>query len=194
MARINLLPWREQRRKERQRQFAFVAVSATVLAALVVAFVHIQINNRIDYQHQRNDFLEDRIAELNRKIEEIEELESTKEKLLARMEIIEQLQRSRPEVVHLFDEMVTTLPEGLYLKSMKQSGDKLVFEGRAESNARVSSYMRQLEESAWLKDPNLDVIETSQGERMRISDFVLQVKQTNPSTEGSGTDEGDQES
>lgn len=180
MAKINLLPWREQLRKERQRQFMTVAIGGAVLALLVVVYIHLHIGGLIENQRDRNEFLKDRIAELDRKIKEIEKLESTKEKLLARMNIIEQLQRSRPEVVHLFDELSRTLPEGVYLGSMSQSGSNLTVKGKAQSNARVSGYMRNIDASEWLDNPSLDVIETKDESGLRISEFTLKMQQTTP--------------
>ncbi|HHJ12174.1 MAG TPA: pilus assembly protein PilN [Chromatiales bacterium] len=163
MAHINLLPWREERRKERQQEFLVYMLFAAALAGLVVFFVHVQIEGRIEYQQARNKFLENEIRIIDKRIAEIRELEKTKKALLERMKIIEELQTSRPGVVHLFDELVKTLPDGLYLKSLKQKGNKLYIEGEAESNARVSAYMRNLEASPWFKDPSLEIVKSDSG-------------------------------
>ena len=189
MAYINLLPWREQRRREQQKRFLTIAGGAAVLAAVVVLYVHIHINRLIDYQERRNDLLKEEIATLDRKIAEVKELEKTKQALLDRMNIIQELQASRPRIVHVFDALVTTLPDGLYLTSVVEQGGSLVVEGKAESNARVSAYMRNLDASAWFADPTLDVIETSEREGIRLSSFKLRVAQSSPSEEKEATAE-----
>lgn len=178
MTRINLLPWREMRRKERRRQFASVALGAAVLMCAIVLYVHLHINGLIDNQNARNAYLEGQIKKVDEQIKEIKNLESEREKLLARMNIIQQLQSNRPQIVHLFDAMVTTLPDGVYLKTIKQNGRSIVIDGVAQSNARVSAFMRNLDASEWLTKPRLDVIkatETKNGDR--DSDFTLRVSQ-----------------
>jgi type IV pilus assembly protein PilN len=134
----------------------------------------------IDHQEARNQFLGEQIAILDREIQEITELDAKKQALLARMNVIQQLQRSRPEIVHLFDELVTTIPAGVYLTSVKHKGEQLDLSGLAESNARVSAYMRNIDASDWLTDPRLDVIQAEEKERERLSRFTLQVTQTRP--------------
>lgn len=188
MAHINLLPWREALRKEKQQEFLTVAVFAALATGVLFFFVHTHMNGLIEYQEARNQFLENEIKILDKRIEEIKELEATKKALLDRMKIIEELQIARPGIVHLFDELVTTLPEGLYITSVTQNGTTLTIGGKAESNARVSAYMRNLEESPWLKSPRLDVIETKASDTQRISDFKLSVQQTSPAQ--SATAEG----
>lgn len=187
MARINLLPWREQLRKERQRQFAFVAGAAAVLAGLIVVYVHLHIGRLMDHQEARNRFLEDRIAELDRKIREIKDLERTKEQLIARMNVIQSLQRSRPQIVHVFDELVRTVPDGVYLTAAELKGTVLTLRGVAQSNARVSDYMRRLDASDWFGDPRLEVIESKAGQGRRHAVFTLRVQTTSPAA---GKDEG----
>lgn len=182
--RINLLPWREMRRQERQKQY-IVALSASVAGVLVFALlVHLQILAMINYQEKRNRYLENEIALLDRKIVEIEKLEKTRQALIDRIEVIQELQANRPAVVHLFDELVKTLPDGTYLTSLNQGGKQLTLEGKAESNTRVSSYMRQLDDSAWLDQASLHFIETQQVEQIRVSRFKLNVAQTIPSRDG----------
>ncbi len=188
MPRINLLPWREELRKQRQKEFGIMAGLAVVLMAAVIALAHMQIAAMIEYQNRRNEFLEHEIAKLDKKIKEIKELEKEKENLLARMRIVEQLQTSRPEVVHLFDEMVTSLPEGVYLTSLKQTGRLVNLQGFAQSNARVSSFMRKLEASPWLKNPDLkeiraEVNKANAGPEVRLSKFSLNVSQAAPKSE-----------
>lgn len=180
MARINLLPWRETQRKRRQRQFASAAIAA-VVATLVLGFaVHWHAEQLIAAQEARNAFLQREIDQLNLKIKEIEVLEKTKAGLLARMDVIQQLQRSRPEVVHLFDELVATIPEGVVLTKVQQTGRQVVVEGRAQSNARVSAFMRNVEASAWVTDPLLLLIEAKDRTGTGLSHFRLQFSQKQP--------------
>ncbi len=186
MACINLLPWREDLRKERQREFITALAGAAVLAGLVVLLVHMRVNGMIGYQNDRNQYLQQQTTRLDGRIHKIKDLESTKAKLLARMEIIQRLQHSRPEVVHLFQEMVTTLPHGVYLKGIVQNGDGLKIRGVAQSNARVSEYMRRLDATRWLTNPRLDVIRTHATAAGRVSDFTLQVDEAMPKSGGAG--------
>ena len=161
MPRINLLPWREGQRKERKLAFA-VAVGISAAAAVLTTFVaYIAFGSMIDAQEARNEKLRNEIKLVDKQIEEINSLESAKQKFIARMHIIEELQRSRPEIVHVFDEIVRTLPEGVYLTAVKQSGNQLKFDGVAQSSTRVSSFMRNIDSSDWLKDPELEVVQTS---------------------------------
>jgi type IV pilus assembly protein PilN len=186
MAHINLLPWREELRKEKQQQFAVVSAGTAVVAALLVLLVHMQVEGLIERQNGRNTFLENEIAELDKKIAKIKDLEKTKTALLARMDIIQQLQHSRPQSVHLMDELVYTLPDGVYLEKIIQKGPSLTVSGIAQSNARVSAYMRNIDSSDWIGNPKLDVIETKDAERRRNSEFVLQAGQVNQSETSAG--------
>lgn len=180
MTRINLLPWREELRQEKQKQFMSMLVLSIILAAAIVGLIHFQMNSKIDYQNSRNQFLSAEIAKLDNEIKEIRELQKVRKSLVERMEVIQDLQGSRPSIVHLFTELVTTVPNGVFLKTLEQKDDTLRIVGEAESNARVSSYMRNLNASDWLKDPNLDVIEIEDKKITRISSFILSVKQTAP--------------
>jgi type IV pilus assembly protein PilN len=163
MPRINLLPWREGQRKERKLAF-LVALGAAGVAACVTAFAaYMMYGSMIEAQQHRNDRLRTEIKTLDKQNEEINNLETAKQKYIARMEIIEKLQRSRPEIVHVFDEIVRTLPEGVYLTSIKQSDKKLKFEGVAQSSTRVSSFMRNIDGSQWLRNPELEVVQTTKG-------------------------------
>ena len=180
MAHINLLPWREAYRKQKQQEFVAVAIFAALVAGIVVFFVHIHMNGLIEHQEARNRFLENEIKILDKKIAEIKELEATKKALLDRMNIIQELQVARPGIVHLFDELVTTLPDGVYLTSLKQKGSSLSITGRAESKARVAAYMRNLNASEWLASSDLSVIESKDAQRLKVSQFSLTVKQTSP--------------
>ena len=159
MARINLLPWRVERRSQRQKEFgATVALSA--LAGVVLWFlVNGYYNAQIEGQQARNGYLDQQITQVDETIEEIEELDRQRARLLARKEVIEQLQASRSQMVHLFDALVRTIPDGVMLTTLKQEGEKMTLEGRAQSNARVSTYMRSLEGAGWMTNPRLSVIE-----------------------------------
>lgn len=183
MARINLLPWRAQLRKEKQQEFLAVTLFAALATGIVFFFIHTHMNGLIEYQERRNTFLENEIKILDKRIAEIKDLEATKKALIERMKIIEELQVARPVIVHLFDELVTTLPEGVYLTSVSQKGSRLNIAGKAESNARVSAYMRNLEDSPWFKTPKLEVIETRENGNLRLSEFKLTVEQSVPKAE-----------
>jgi type IV pilus assembly protein PilN len=184
MPRINLLPWREEQRRERKLHF-LVALGGATVAALVTAFAsYLMLDSMINAQLRRNDTLRGEIKVLDKQIEEINTLENQKQKFIARMEIIEKLQRSRPEVVHLFDEIVRALPDGTYLTSFKQVDRKLTFEGVAQSSTRVSTFMRNIDASEWLKNPELEVVESKKGDSS--SNFVLFAEQV---TQSSGQDE-----
>jgi type IV pilus assembly protein PilN len=163
MPRINLLPWREGQRKERKLAF-LVALGVAGLGACVTAFAaYLLYSSMIEAQQRRNDHLRAEIKTLDKQNEEINALETQKQKFIARMEIIEKLQRSRPEIVHVFDEIVRTLPEGVYLTSIHQNDKKLKFEGVAQSSTRVSSFMRNIDGSQWLRNPELEVVQTTKG-------------------------------
>lgn len=177
MPAINLLPWREAERKKRQRDFG-VAMGGAVVAGIAVIMVAVlAFSQMISVQESRNQRLIDEIAELEKSIEEIDGLERQKERLLARMEIIEQLQKSRPEIVHLFDELVRQLPEGVYLTGMKQTGTRVEIRGVAQSSTRVSALMRQIDASEWMSDPEVERVETTQSGSSRQSEFVVYLKQ-----------------
>jgi len=166
MPRINLLPWREEQRRERKLHF-MVALGGATVVALALAFVaYLMMGSMISSQQARNDRLRLEIRQLDKQIEEINSLESSKQKFIARMEIIEKLQRSRPEIVHVFDEIVRTLPDGVYLTGIKQVDKRLKFEGVAQSSTRVSALMRNIDASEWLKSPELEVVESKKGEAL----------------------------
>lgn len=182
--RINLLDWRQQRRELRKRQFNNIMGLAFVLAIGVVLVGRTLVSSELDHQQSRNDYLHQQIAEVDQKIKEIQELEKVKRNLLARMHVIEELQASRSATVHLLDELVNTLPEGVSLTSVKQTGSSVLIEGGAESNARVSTYMKNLDASQWFDDPRLIVIKTSEKGSLRTSEFTLQVKNLTKATAG----------
>lgn len=191
MARINLLPWRAERRKQRQREFmtmlGFAAIAGVVLSALIWFYYDRQISGQGD----RNAFLTAEIARVKEQNKEIDRLDRQKDRLLARKKVIEQLQAKRSQMVHLFDALVRTIPDGLVLTALKQEGDILTLEGRTQSNARVSAYMRNLESSGWMTKPELSVIEARKPEEEKdkpvgpVSDisalpYVFVVKVTLP--------------
>lgn len=180
MARINLLPWRAERRKQRQKEFltmlGLAAAAAVVLSFLIISYY----NGQISGQNERNAYLKDQITQVDTQIKEIEELDKKKAKLLARKEVIEQLQANRSQMVHLFDSLVRTIPDGVVLTSIKQEGEKLTLEGRSQSNARVSTYMRNLEGSGWMTKPDLSIIEAKEGDAGLPFTFTLNVLLANP--------------
>ena len=183
MPRINLLPWREAERKKRQKDFLVALAGAMIAGGAVVMLTMVAFNQMIDGQIQRNQRLEAEIAELEKSITEIDDLERQKERLLARMEIIEQLQRIRPEIVHLFDEMTRQVPEGVYLNGMTQQGTNVEIKGVAQSSTRVSALMRQTDQSDWLTDPSVTRVETTENGPARQAEFVVTLRQTSPKSD-----------
>lgn len=183
MARINLLPWREERRKQRQKDtgllLGMAALAALVLSVLIVMY-H---NGLVSGQQARNEYLRQQTAELDKQIEEIEALDQQKARLLARKEVIEELQTNRAQMVHLFDSLVRTIPDGVVLTSVRQNENQLTLQGRAQSNARVSTYMRNLESSGWMSNPQLSIIEAREGDNALPFVFDLVVTITNPKTD-----------
>ena len=175
MPHVNLLPWREERRKERQRQFLSLLLLAVMATVAVFGLVTFQMNRVINYQQARNSYLDREIEVLDRKIAEIQQLEATKARLLARKEIIDELQANRSQMVHLFDELVKTLPEGVYLTTIAQNGQLLTLGGVAESSARVAAYLRNLDASNWLHDPWLEQIQATETNTTRVQNFSLRV-------------------
>lgn len=190
MARINLLPWREWERKRKQREFTGMVAAGAIFAAIAVIIGHVQMDSMISNQEGRNLFLEGEIKSLDARIVKIKDLESTKAKLLARMNVIQELQSNRPLSVHLMDELVRTLPDGVYLSKVTQKGPELTLEGVAQSNARVSAYMRNIDGSLWIGNPRLNVIETKTADRRRIAEFTLLSNQKAANADQEGTSEG----
>jgi type IV pilus assembly protein PilN len=179
--RINLLPWREEERKRQNIEFGIMAGAGAILALLLVMAVYMYFDDRINYQGQRNSFLQNEIRVLNSKLETIKDLEARKQALLDRMNVIQELQGSRPQMVHLFEDLASTIPDGIWLTSIQQSGSQLKIKGVTESNARVSAYMRNLDESAWMKNPKLVTIQ--KGAEGKSSDFELSLVQESPKSE-----------
>ncbi len=187
MAKINLLPWREVLRRQKQRDF-FLATGGSIGVTLWVLFMmHGYGAGRIEQQDRRNRYLESEIATLDKKIKKIESMQGLKRKFLAKIAVIQQLQESRTEAVKLFEEMATTVPDGVFLTKMTQSGRTLSFEGKARSNASVSAYMRNLESSRWMSSPDLTVIETDgKAKQSRVSRFKLNVQQKKQNQDKTG--------
>jgi type IV pilus assembly protein PilN len=184
MARINLLPWREELRKQKRKDFLTAMGGLAFLTLVAFGFVHTRIDNLQKYQEQRNATLEQEIARLDEKLGEIKNIEEIKNKLLAKISQIQQLQESRPEVVHLLDEIPRNTPDGVFLTKFTQTGQDLVFEGKSQSNARVSAFMRAIDLSSWLQLPVLEEIK-SEDAKSTQSNFRLKAKlgkQTNDAT------------
>lgn len=194
MPRINLLPWREELRTQRRNQFYIALGGAALCAGLILLLSNLAFNSIVGHQRQRNDLLKTEIAALDKRIEEIVDLEQKQERLVARMQIIEQLQRSRPGIVHTFDELVRALPDGVYLKSIKQTGKRLEIIGVAESNTRVSALMRNIDASEWLAEPDLEVVEVKSGRGRtgdRASEFTVFARQAAPGGEDADAEEAE---
>ena len=186
--RINLLPHREQKRQARQRQFVSLAIGLAILGAAVVLLVHVAFGWQIEGQNSRNGLLKAEIAKLDSQIKEIDKLREQTQALLARKQIVETLQSNRTEAVHLLDQMVRQLPDGIYLKSLRQAGAKVTLVGYAQSSARVSTLMRNIEASPWLQSPELVEIKSvasPTAKDLRVNEFTLNVriKQTAPPEE-----------
>jgi type IV pilus assembly protein PilN len=173
MPRINLLPWREQERKVRRREFMIAAGAAVFAGILFMGGGKLVYSSWIDAQNEKNNALKKEIVKLDAQIADIQDLETRKQRLVARMEIIEKLQRSRPEIVHLFDEIVRIVPEGVYLTQVKQTNRKLEIHGIAQSSTRVSTFMRNIDASTWMANPVLQVVETAQNSPTGGSSFTL---------------------
>ncbi len=178
MAKINLLPWREELRQQKKQDF-FMTIGLSVLVTiLIIGLVHLYIEGLKDYQKQRNKLLQDEIVLLDKKIIEINEIEAKKSKLLAKIDLIQKLQESRPEIVHLFDEIPRVTPEGVFLTKFTQVGAALTFNGKSQANARVSAFMRAIDASSWLKASRLDVIQSpGKNNSEQLSDFILYARQ-----------------
>ncbi|MCL7713115.1 PilN domain-containing protein [Stenotrophomonas mori] len=194
MARINLLPWRAERRKQRQREFYTMLGLAAAAGVVLSLLLYFYYDGQVGGQNERNRFLDAEIAKVKEQNQEIERLDRQKERLLARKQVIEELQGKRSQMVHLFDALVRTIPDGVVLTSLKQEGEILTLEGRTQSNARVSAYMRNLESSGWMSNPELSIIEAkAQDGASGFVDikslpyvFILRVKLPTPGQEQPG--------
>jgi type IV pilus assembly protein PilN len=174
MPRINLLPWRDEQRKERKLRFLVWLGGAALGACLVTGVGYMLMDSMVSAQEARNSRLDEEIAILDRQIEKINSLEADKARFISRMVVIEKLQRSRPEIVHIFDEISKQMPDGVYLTAITQTGTRLKFEGVAQSSTRVSTFMRNIDGSSYLKNPELDIVQTkSDKEAVVGASFVL---------------------
>jgi type IV pilus assembly protein PilN len=173
MIRVNLLPHRAEKRKARQLQFIVLSAISVLLGALIVGLVHFAIDTQISYQERRNSYLKQQIAVLDKQIAEIKKLREQTQSLLARKTVVENLQSTRSDVVHLLDQMLRILPDGVYLKSLRQTGYKISLSGYAQSSARVSTLMRSIEDSPWLDTPTLIEVHAVTVGGTRLSEFSL---------------------
>jgi len=190
MIPINLLPHREERRKEQRKRFVALAVGTLAIGAGIVLAVHSYFGSRIQAQVGRNEYLLNEIAILDRQIEEIKKLKEQTEALLGRKQVVESLQSNRSETVRLLDQLVRQIPDGVYLKSVKQTGDRVNISGYASSNARVSTLMRNLEASPWLEAPSLVEIKAAVVDKQQQNEFIVNVNRTREKVESTGAGQG----
>ncbi|WP_148861704.1 PilN domain-containing protein [Marinobacter fonticola] len=183
MAKINLRPWREELRAEKQQQFVAMLLGAVIVAAGLGFLWNTNLDNRIDYQESRNAYIESATKELDSQIKEIEDLRRKRDELISRMQVIQDLQGKRPVIVRVFDELVRTLPDGLFYMDLKKAGNTVSIVGMAESNSRISSLMRQFDESEWFANPNLTNVSSADERRAGYSQFNLSVNQKTPEPE-----------
>jgi type IV pilus assembly protein PilN len=180
MAKINLLPWREELRKQKKQDFLGAMGLSVLVTIIIFVMIHTYIAGLKSYQSQRNQMLQNEITILDKKIVEIKGIEEKKNKLLSKIELIQKLQKSRPEIVHLFDEIPRATPDGVFLTKFTQLGSQLIFEGKSQSNARVSAFMRAIEGSKWLQKPTLNLIKSpDKTDIEQPSDFTLHAQQGN---------------
>lgn len=188
--RINLLPWREIRRQEQDRQLLSASIGAWLLTGLIVFYGWYYMNGLIEHQNKRNDYLKSEIAQLDKKIEEINKLKERKQALIARMEIIQQLQQDRTQIVHVFDDLVRKLPKGVYLTGLAKKNKQITLKGTAQSNARVSHLMNNLDSSNWFTNPNLDIVNARDQGGSRVSQFTVRVNEQDATVARAGNPEG----
>jgi type IV pilus assembly protein PilN len=186
MPRINLLPWRAELRQKRKKEFMVALLGTVMIGGLLVYTSKLTVQSWINGQNNRNQILKTEIATLDKQIEEISGLRAQRERLLARMRVIDQLQRSRPEVVHLFDELVEAMPEGTYLTAVAQSQARIELQGTAQSSTRVSALMRNIDSSEWLADPGLEVVQTVASGQAHNSQFKVFARQVSTTDKEGG--------
>lgn len=186
MAKINLLPWREERRQELKKEFLVILGGVVVLGFAIVVLGHMYVSGEISGQQSRNAYLQRNIDELSAQVKEIQELEKKKRELIERMKVIQELQGNRPIIVRIFDEMVRTLPDGVFYQKLRRNESKIVLDGVAESNNRISSLMRNLENSDWFADPALTSVKATPEFGDQASSFGMSFKITTPSQEEEG--------
>lgn len=180
MPNINLLPWRVQQREQRTRELAFMVIGSAIICVLLVVVAHMIVASKIRAQTAINEQFRQEIALLDARLREIERIKEIKANLVARMEIIQHLQATRPQVVRLFDEIVRLLPSGVFITNVRKEGPKVTITGKAESNTRVSEFMRNIEASTWVDNPILTQIKNEGDESERVRDFELELHQTMP--------------
>lgn len=185
MAKINLLPWREERRQELKKQFLAVLGAVAIVGIALVLITTQVFDGFIDSQRSRNAYLQKHIDELNRQVKEISEIEKKRRELLDRMKIIQELQGNRPIIVRIFDEMVRTVPDGVFFQNLNRANDKIDLKGVAESNNRVSSLMRNLDGSEWFANPNLTSVKANPAYGEQASEFQLSFVITTPAADDS---------
>ena len=176
MAQINLLPWREERRQQLKKDFLVSIALVLALGAAMVLMADRVVNGQIDHQNARNQYLTEHIKELDKMVAEIKELERRRNQLIERMRVIQELQGNRPIIVRVMDQLVRTVPDGVFYQSLSTKGTKITINGVAESNNRVSSLMRQLDASDWLAEPNLDKVTAAPQFGDQANTFSLTVK------------------
>ncbi|MDX1694917.1 MAG: PilN domain-containing protein [Ketobacteraceae bacterium] len=189
MTKINLLPWREERRQELKRQFFVILFGVALIGAGCVYLVEMTVQNQIENQRNRNEFIISETKKLDEKIKEIEELKKKRERLVERMNVIQDLQGNRPVIVHVFDQLAKTIPDGVFYRTIQASGDNFTIEGLAEANNRVSNLMRNLSASPMFAEPNLSTVQVEQRNGEDWSRFRLTVKRENQ-TDKKGKGEG----
>ena len=190
MTRLNLLPWRQLRRKEQDRQLLSIGIGAAILMLLILFYVYLNVSSRIDQQNKRNQYLTIQINKLDAQIRDIRQLKKERQALISRMRVIQQLQADRTQIVHVFDSLARRLPQGIYLTNVVQSGTKITISGVAQSNERVSEFMRNLDASNWFGKPDLDVINVAVKGHARVSQFTLHVTETNKAANKAAQKEG----
>jgi type IV pilus assembly protein PilN len=183
MAKINLRPWREELRAEKQKQFVVMILGAVIIAGGLAFLWKSDMDSRIAYQESRNAYIETATKQLDKQIKEIEDLKRKRDELLARMRVIQDLQGKRPVIVRVFDELVKTLPDGLFYTDVSKQGEELSIVGMSESNSRIASLMRRFEESEWFTNPNLSNVASAESRRAGFSQFNLTVQQKTPEPE-----------
>ena len=178
MANINLLPWREAQRRERNRVTTVSCVAILLAAVALVFLAGSVVDSRISHQEDRNNYLQGEIRGLARVIREIEDLREKRDALVARMEVIQRLQANRAQIVHVFDDLVTKLPKGVYFEGIDKNDQRLHIDGKAQSNGRVSAFMRNLDASDWFSNPDLKVVDVIDQNGTQLSDFDVEVRET----------------
>ena len=188
MANINLLPWREAQRRERNRATLLTCILMWIGAFFVVLLGKIVMDARIDHQQSRNAYLQSEINSLSVVIAEIEDLKEKRDQLIARMEVIQTLQENRAQIVHVFDDLVTKLPKGVYFDSIDKNSERLKIMGKAQSNGRVSALMRNLDASDWFSNPDLKVVDVVDQNGVSVSEFDVEVKESRSDSEAQGVE------